>query len=103
MIAYFYLCLLKYIQNYFVNFYYPAYSLDFFRNLLRGRDLSRYGTRNPHLLPCKLRLLRSGSTQLTPAHDGSERSLFNKGNGCCKVVYSYRDYLIDKLPTMPDS
>ena len=50
-------------------------SIDFFRNLLRGRDLSRYGTRNPHLLPCKLRFLRSAPAQLTAARDGFERSL----------------------------
>ena len=31
--------------------------------------------RNPHLLLCKLRFLRSGLAQLTTARDGSERSL----------------------------
>lgn len=42
---------------------------------LRGRNLSRYSTLNPHLLAYKLRFLRSVPAQLTTTRDGSERSL----------------------------
>src|SRR3569832_2027712 len=38
-----------------------------FNNLLRGRDPGASGARNPHVLPCTFRFLRSERTRLTPA------------------------------------
>lgn len=40
--------------------------MDALINLLRGHDPGASGARNPHVLPCTFRFLRSGRTRLMP-------------------------------------